>query len=71
MPKLDPTTLKEGDEVMAKWPGTTLYYKAIVMSLKHDEEECEVIFSNDTVFDLPFDYIEVKVEIIARLSFSK
>ena len=59
MPRLDHNTLQCGDEVMAKWPGTTLFYKAIVKSLDFDTHTAEVIFSNDTVFELPFDYIEV------------
>lgn len=42
----------EGAEVMARWPGSSLFFKAKVAQLREDTEEYDVEFENGTVYTL-------------------
>jgi len=42
----------EGDEVMARWPGSSLYFKAKVTLVRVDEEEYDVEYENGTVYTI-------------------
>jgi len=43
---------EEGAEVMARWPGSSLFFKAKVTLLREDEDEYDVEFENETVFTI-------------------
>ncbi|KAG1708454.1 Lamin-B receptor [Nymphon striatum] len=66
MPTKD--TMKEGDTIMAKWPGSTLYYDAQV--LKVTDDLVTVVFGEGTEEVIPFKYVYVKL-IAVRKSFGK
>jgi len=48
-PKLD---FAEGAAVMARWPGSSLFFKAKVTLLREEEQEYDVEFENGTVYTL-------------------
>ena len=43
---------EEGDQVMAKWPGTALYFKSKVTYVREDDNEYDVQFEDGTVYTL-------------------
>ena len=43
---------KEGEEVMARWPGSKLYYKARIQLVRPEEGEYDVEYENGVVFTL-------------------
>jgi len=43
---------EEGDEVMARWPGSSLYFKAKVTMLREEEDEYDVEYENGTVYTI-------------------
>lgn len=42
----------EGDEVMARWPGSSLFFKAKVTMIRVEEDEYDVEFENGTVYTI-------------------
>jgi len=42
----------EGDEVMARWPGSSLYFKAKVTLVRVEEDEYDVEYENGTVYTI-------------------
>jgi hypothetical protein len=42
----------EGDEVMARWPGSSLYFKAKVTMVRVEEDEYDVEYENGTVYTI-------------------
>lgn len=48
---------KAGDKVMAKWPGSALYFHATVKSIDEDEETAEVLYEDGTEMDVPLQYL--------------
>merc|ERR1712233_175391 len=42
----------EGDEVMARWPGPSLYFKAKVTLVRVEEDEYDVEYENGTVYTI-------------------
>merc|ERR1711899_85810 len=48
-PKLD---FAEGAAVMARWPGSSLFFKAKVTLVREEEQEYDVEFENGTVYTL-------------------
>ena len=42
----------EGDEIMARWPGTSLYFKAKVNFVRDDDNEYDVVYEDGTVFTI-------------------
>ena len=43
---------EEGNEVMARWPGSSLYFKAKVTLVRPDEDEYDVEYENGTVYTI-------------------
>lgn len=43
---------EEGDQVMAKWPGTALFFKSKVTYVRDDDNEYDVQFEDGTVYTL-------------------
>ena len=41
---------KEGEEVMARWPGSRLYYNATVQLVRPEQGEYDVLYENGVVF---------------------
>lgn len=50
---------KVGENVMARWPGTQLYYKATVKDISEEDKTADVLFEDGTEMDLPFENIKV------------
>ena len=42
----------EGDAVMARWPGTALYFKSKVTYVRDDDNEYDVQFEDGTIYTL-------------------
>jgi len=42
----------EGDEVMARWPGSSLFFKAKVTMVRDEEDEYDVEYENGTVYTI-------------------
>ena len=42
----------EGDAVMARWPGSSLFFKAKVNLVREDDEEYDVEYENGTVYTI-------------------
>ncbi len=42
----------EGDNIMARWPGTSLFFKAKVMFVRDDDNEYDVQYEDGTVFTI-------------------
>ena len=43
---------EEGDAVMARWPGTALYFKSKVTYVRDDDNEYDVQFEDGTIYTL-------------------
>lgn len=43
---------KEGDDVMARWPGSSLFFKAKVTYVREDDGEYDVEYENGTVYTI-------------------
>ena len=43
---------EEGDQVMARWPGTSLFYRSKVTYVREDDNEYDVQFEDGTVYTL-------------------
>jgi hypothetical protein len=43
---------EEGDQIMAKWPGTALFFQAKVNFVREDDNEYDVLFEDGTVYTL-------------------
>ena len=58
---------KEGDVIYAKWPGSDLYYKALVTSFNPVENQYRVKFisaeseADENIFDIPTKYCLVRI----------
>merc|ERR1712008_147447 len=50
--KLYDMAFEEGDEVMAKWPGTALFFKSKVTYVRTDDNEYDIQFEDGTVYTL-------------------
>lgn len=48
-----------GDKVMAKWPGSSLYFHAEIKDLDEVEEIAEVLFEDGTLMDVEFKSLSV------------
>lgn len=46
---------------MAKWPGTQLYFKAVVKEISEADQSVEVLFEDGTEMEVPFDFIKVSL----------
>eukprot|EP00092_Neocalanus_flemingeri_P034652 GFUD01037694.1.p1 GENE.GFUD01037694.1~~GFUD01037694.1.p1 ORF type:complete len:624 (-),score=156.46 GFUD01037694.1:628-2499(-) len=42
----------EGDEVMARWPGSSLFFKSKVTMVREEEDEYDVEYENGTVYTI-------------------
>ncbi|QQP41438.1 Lamin B receptor (Silurana) [Caligus rogercresseyi] len=42
----------EGSKVLARWPGTNLYYKAVVTYVRDDDNEYDVKYEDGTIFTI-------------------
>ena len=51
-PKKAALNYKEGEDVMARWPGSKLYYTARIQLVRAEEAEYDVEFENGVVFTL-------------------
>jgi hypothetical protein len=52
---------EEGDSVMARWPGTTLFFKSKVTYVRDDDNEYDVLFEDGTVYTLKAKEVKKKV----------
>ncbi|XP_023339913.1 delta(14)-sterol reductase isoform X1 [Eurytemora carolleeae] len=43
---------KDGDEVMARWPGSSLFFKAKISFVREDDDEYDVEYENGTVYTI-------------------
>lgn len=48
-----------GEKVMAKWPGSALYFHAVVTKVTDEEGTVEVRFEDGTDMELPAHYVSV------------
>jgi len=49
-----------GDKIMAKWPGSALYFHAVIKSTYDEEDdEVEVLFSDGSQMKVPLKHILV------------
>jgi len=51
----------EGDKVMAKWPGTGLYFHAVILTIKEHEDSADVKFEDGSEMTLPIKSLLVRV----------
>ena len=51
-PKKAVLNYKEGEEVMARWPGSKLYYTARIQLVREEEGEYDVEYENGVIFTL-------------------
>lgn len=51
----------EGDNVMARWPGTSLYFKAKVNYVRDDDNEYDVQYEDGTVFTIKAKDVRARV----------
>ena len=42
----------EGDAVMARWPGSSLFFKAKINFVRDDDNEYDVEYENGTVYTI-------------------
>ena len=54
--------LKVDAKVMAKWPGSALWFPAVITKLGEDEESYEVKFEDGTEEELPENHVSVSIE---------
>ena len=47
-----------GDNVMAKWPGSGLYYRAKVTSIENDK--AEVLYEDGTTMEIHAKFVKVR-----------
>jgi lamin-B receptor len=69
VPAADKMDFEEGDNVMARWPGTTLFFKSKVTYVREDDNEYDVQFEDGTVYTLKAK--EVKKKVTKALTGSK
>ncbi|XP_039260378.2 delta(14)-sterol reductase TM7SF2-like [Styela clava] len=48
---------KEGDKVMARWPGSSLYFHATIKKINEDDDSAEVLYEDGTEMDIPLNYL--------------
>ena len=48
-----------GDKVMAKWPGSPLYFPAEIKSFDEDANSFEVLFNDGTEMDVLLKHVKV------------
>lgn len=56
---------EEGDEVMAKWPGTALFFKSKVTYVRTDDNEYDIQFEDGTVYTLKAKEVRKTVKVAA------
>jgi len=56
---------EEGDEVMAKWPGTALFFKSKVTYVRSDDNEYDIQFEDGTVYTLKAKEVRKTVKVTA------
>merc|ERR1712051_394842 len=56
---------EEGDEVMAKWPGTALFFKSKVTYVRSDDNEYDIQFEDGTVYTLKAKEVRKTVKVAA------
>ena len=60
-PTADKMEFEEGDQVMARWPGTSLFYRSKVTYVREDDDEYDVQFEDGTVYTLKAKDVKKKV----------
>nr|XP_002126360.1 delta(14)-sterol reductase-like [Ciona intestinalis] len=55
-----------GDKVMAKWPGSALYFPGIIQDIDEDDDSAEVLFNDGTTMDVPIKHIKKEEEFKRR-----
>jgi len=56
---------EEGDEVMAKWPGTALFFKSKVTYVRAEDNEYDIQFEDGTVYTLKAKEVKKTIKIAA------
>jgi len=56
---------EEGDEVMAKWPGTALFFKSKVTYVRTEDNEYDIQFEDGTVYTLKAKEVRKTVKVTA------
>merc|ERR1719464_1356945 len=56
---------EDGDEVMAKWPGTALFFKSKVTYVRSDDNEYDIQFEDGTVYTLKAKEVRKTVKVTA------
>ena len=51
--------LSVGEEVMGKWPGSPLWYEAIVVSIDYDKNTCVLQFNDGQENEIPISHVSV------------
>ena len=54
---------EENDEVLAKWPGTSLYFRAKVTYVRDDDQEYDVQYEDGTIFTIKAKDVSKRQEI--------
>ena len=53
---------EEGEEVMARWPGSTLWYEAVVLSVNYDADQFQLRFVDGQENEVPYSHLSVRFE---------
>ena len=57
---------QEGDLVMAKWPGTSLHFRAKVTYVRYDDQEYDVQYEDGTIFTIKAKEVSKRQEFSAK-----
>ena len=57
---------EEGEEVMAKWPGSNLWYEAVVLSANYEDDVFKLRFSDDQENEVPLSHLSVRFEFLSK-----
>ena len=53
------TSYAEGEEIMAKWPGSVLWYEAVVLSTNYEGDLFQLRFPDGQENEVPYSHLSV------------
>ena len=62
---------EEGEEVMAKWPGSSLWYEAVVLSANYKDDVFKLRFSDGQENEVSVSHVSVRFEFISKCNHVK
>ena len=51
-----------GEAIMARWPGSKLWFEAVVLSINYDEDQFLLRFPDGQENEVPYSHLSVRFE---------